>query len=287
MTADIPRELAQQAADRLAAASGVRLPLLDAPPAGPVVSLMLATEHGKFPTALKVDAAMFRQLGEQGYALAVEKGGVTLAARTVPGLRYGITTLAQIAADRTTLPGMIIRDWPSLRYRGVQQDISRGQVPTPETLKRLADVLAEGKMNQLELYIEHVYKYKAFPRHLAPGGIGPGGVASELALHAARQGVEVHPLLQVLGHSYSHSQQTPVPAPAHRTLRKNAVDHDLRHPQARSRADGDQMVDELCEIVPGRTLQCGHHRDRHRRAPSRGPDARTRSPISSSTMSCN
>ncbi len=248
--AGIPHQLAQQAADRLAAASGVRLPLLDAPPARPVVSLVLATEKGEFPPTLKVDAAIFRQLGEQGYALAVEKGGVTLAARTVSGLRYGITTLAQIAADRTTLPGLIIHDWPSLKYRGVQQDISRGQVPKPETLKRLADVLAEGKMNQLELYIEHVYKYKAFPDISPPEGLTPEE-SKELALHAAQQGVEVHPLLQVLGHSYFILNK-----PQYQHLRVGPCEKmpwimtfDIRKPEAVQMVS--TMIDELCESFPG------------------------------------
>ncbi len=248
--AGIPRQLAQQAADRLSAASGVRLPLLDAPVARPVVSLVLATEPSKFPPALKVDAAMFRQLGEQGYGLAVENGGVTLAARTVSGLRYGITTLAQIAADRTTLPGLIIHDWPSLKYRGVQQDISRGQVPKPETLKRLADVLAEGKMNQLELYIEHVYKYKAFPDVSPPEGLTPEE-SKELALHAAQRGVEVHPLLQVLGHSYFILNK-----PKYQHLRVGPCEKmpwimtfDIRKPEAVRMVS--TMIDELCESFPG------------------------------------
>ena len=211
---------------------------------------MLATEPGKFPPALKVDAAMFGQLGEQGYALAVEKGGVTLAACTVPGLRYGITTLAQIAADRTTLPGLIIHDWPSLKYRGVQQDISRGQVPKPETLKRLANVLAEGKMNELELYIEHVYKYKAFPDVSPPEGLAPEE-SKDLALHAAQQGVEVHPLLQVLGHSYFILNK-----PQYQHLRIGPCEKmpwimtfDIRKPEAVQMVT--TMIDELCESFPG------------------------------------
>ena len=211
---------------------------------------MLATEPSKFPPALKVNAAMLKQLGEQGYALAVEKAGVTLASCTVPGLRYGITTLAQIAADRTTLPGLIIYDRPALKYRGVQQDISRGQVPKPETLKRLANVLAEGKMNELELYIEHVYKYKAFPDVSPPEGLAPEE-SKELALHAAQQGVEVHPLLQVLGHSYFILNK-----PQYQHLRIGPCEKmpwimtfDIRKPAAVQMVT--TMIGELCESFPG------------------------------------
>ena len=96
---------------------------------------------------------------------------------------------------------MTIYDWPVLRYRGAQQDISRGQVPKPATLNRLAEVLALSKMNELELYIEHEYKYKAFPDISPPEGLAPTE-GRDLSIHAAGNGVEVHPLLQTLGHSY-------------------------------------------------------------------------------------
>lgn len=246
---DGARELREWAADRIAALSGTRLELLDAAD-GPVVALVLADTPAKFPQATKIDDAAFAQLGEQGYALAIEGGGVTLAARGVAGLRHAVTTLAQIAADRSVLPGVVIRDWPSLRYRGVQQDISRGQVPTPETLMRMADVLAEAKMNQMELYIEHVYKYKAFPDVSPPEGLSPEE-AKRLSAHAARSGVEVHPLLQALGHSYFILSK-----PQYQHLRIGPSEKtpwimtfDIRKPEAVQMVA--TMIDELCEVFPG------------------------------------
>ncbi|MDQ1255826.1 MAG: hypothetical protein QG656_420 [Candidatus Hydrogenedentes bacterium] len=243
------RDLRERAAGRLAEASGVRLPLLDAPE-GPAVVLVLADAPAKFPAAAQIDDAAFAQLGDQGYALVVDTSGVTLASRSLAGLRYAVTTLAQIAADRTVLPGMIIRDWPSLRYRGVQQDISRGQVPSPETLKRLADVLAEGKMNVLEFYLEHVYKYKAFPDISPPEGLTPEE-AKDFALHAAQTGVEVHPLLQGLGHSFHILSK-----PQYQHLRIGPCEKmpwimtfDIRKPEAVQMVT--TMIDELCETFPG------------------------------------
>ncbi len=250
LNTDVPREVAQQAADRLNAASGVRFAVLDGPAEGAAVSLVLATETGRFPTVLKVDPDRFAQLGEQGYALSIEKGGVTVAARAVAGLRNGITTLTQIAADRTVLPGLLIHDWPSMKYRGVQQDISRGQVPKPETLGRLAEVMAEAKMNELELYIEHVYKYRAFPDISPPEGLAPEE-SKALALHAAQQGVEIHPFLQVLGHSYFILSK-----PEYQHLRIGPCEKapwimtfDVRKPEAVQMVT--TMIDELCESFPG------------------------------------
>ena len=242
-------DLRQWTSDRLAGLSGVRLPLRHMATKS-VVKLVLADKRAKFPAAMKIDAAAFAQLGDQGYVLVVNGDGITLAARTVAGLRYAVTTLAQIAADRTVLPGMVIRDWPSLRYRGVQQDISRGQVPKPETMKRLSDVLAEGKMNQLELYIEHVYKYKAFPDISPPEGYATDE-SKDLAAHAARNGVEVHPLLQGLGHSYFILNK-----PQYQHLRIGPCEKtpwimtfDIRKPEAVQMVT--TMIDELCETFPG------------------------------------
>ena len=99
------------------------------------------------------------------------------------------------------LPGIVIRDWPSLKYRGGHEDISRGQVPTLDTLKRLTRVLAEGKANMLELYIEHLFKWKKYPDIAPPEAISPEE-GHELFDYAAGYGIEVHPMLQVLGHSY-------------------------------------------------------------------------------------
>jgi L-ascorbate metabolism protein UlaG (beta-lactamase superfamily) len=250
VTTDVPRKLAQKLSDRLAAATGMQLSLPDTVPAEPVISLVLASEPGEFPPALNVDAALFEQLGDQGYALAIDKAGITLAARTATGLGYAITTLTQIAAGRKVLPGLLIYDWPSMKYRGVQQDISRGQVPKPETLQRLADVLAEGKMNQMELYIEHVYKYKAFPDISPPEGLA-AGESRELTLYAAQRGVEVHPFLQVLGHSYFILKM-----PQYQHLRIGPCEKapwimtfDIRKPEAVQMVT--TMIDELCETVPG------------------------------------
>lgn len=242
-------DLRQWAADRLAGTSGVRLPVIESEQ-GPVIALVLADTTARFPAAAKIDVAAFSQLGDQGYALAIDSGGVTLAAPSVAGLRYAVTTLAQIAADRTVLPGMIVRDWPSLEYRGVQQDVSRGQVPTPDTLKRLADVLAEGKMNEFELYIEHVYKYKAFPDISPPEGYSPEE-GKEFSAHAARAGVEVHPLLQGLGHAFHILSK-----PQYQHLRIGPCEKtpwimtfDIRKPEAVQMVT--TMIDELCETFPG------------------------------------
>lgn len=54
---------------------------------------------------------------------------------------------------------MEIEDWPDFSVRGVMLDISRDKVPTMSTLFSLIDMLAEWKINQVQLYTEHTFAY--------------------------------------------------------------------------------------------------------------------------------
>jgi hypothetical protein len=200
-----------------------------------------------------VTAADLKGLGDQGYWLRIERNGIAAAATNQLGLYYATRTIAQIAADRTKLPGLIIRDWPSMRYRGAHEDISRGQVPTTHTLKRLAQVIAEAKMNVMELYIEHLFKWKKHP-DIAP----PEAISAEegrnLFDFASRYHIEVHPMLQVLGHSYGILH-----LPQYQHLRisesKKApwiMTFDIRKPEAISFVN--DLVQEVCDAFPGTFL---------------------------------
>ncbi|HEV2293253.1 MAG TPA: beta-N-acetylhexosaminidase [Tepidisphaeraceae bacterium] len=57
------------------------------------------------------------------------------------------------------LPIGTIEDWPDFPVRGVMLDVSRDKVPTMATLFGLIDLLAELKINQLQLYTEHTFAY--------------------------------------------------------------------------------------------------------------------------------
>jgi Glycosyl hydrolase family 20, domain 2 len=242
--------LSEQASAAIAIASGVQLPVLKRPASGRTVRLVMLADPRQFAKATGLGAELFEQIGDQGYALVIDAKQAVLAARAIPGLRHGITTLEQIAIDRTVLPGLVVCDWPCLKYRGAQQDISRGQVPTTAALKRLASVLAQAKMNELELYIEHEYKFKTFPDISPPEGLAPAE-AQDLAACAAQNGLEVHPLLQTLGHSYHILNK-----PQYQHLRVGPCEKapwimtfDVRKPEAVRMVT--TMIDELCETFPG------------------------------------
>lgn len=101
---------------------------------------------------------------DEGYALEIYPGRIELIARDPAGAFRGAMTLKQIARQSTGgLPCLRIEDWPDFAHRGVMLDISRDKVPTMQTLFALVDLMAEWKINQLQLYTEHTFAYARHP----------------------------------------------------------------------------------------------------------------------------
>jgi hexosaminidase len=106
---------------------------------------------------LRIDSSIEH---EQGYRLSIKSNGIEIASRTHVGAFYANQTLKQLRRQfGDALPGMEIEDWPDFPARGVMLDISRNKVPTIATLFSLIDMLAEWKINQLQLYTEHTFAY--------------------------------------------------------------------------------------------------------------------------------
>lgn len=102
-------------------------------------------------------------LPPEGYRMSVREDGIEIRGGSPAGVFYGLMTLRQLALQGE-IPCMEIEDTPELKVRGFMLDISRGKVPTLETLKKLIDLLAMMKYNHLELYIEGFsFAYPSFP----------------------------------------------------------------------------------------------------------------------------
>lgn len=238
-------------AGRLAQRSGVNLAVgYGAPQTG-------AINLGIFPNGQPdagfpgIMAADLQSLAAQGYVLHIGHGAVSIAAKDQAGLFYGTVTLAQVAADRQTLPGLHLRDWPAMAYRGAQQDITRGQVPTPDTLKSLTDTMAEAKMNVLELYIENYFKFPSHPDAAPPESLTPAE-GRALFDYATQSFLEVHPMLQVLGHSGNILKLPQYQDLAIRQVPNQpwATTFDIRKPEAVAFVK--QLIDDVCVTFPGK-----------------------------------
>jgi hypothetical protein len=226
---------------------GVRLKATVGKPGRGCISLVLCPQE-LLPLGVKsLTPQDLAGLGEQGYCLRVECSGITAGAATEQGLYYAARTLAQIANGRTRLPGMVIRDWPSLRWRGFQYDISRGQMPKLASLKRLAAITAEAKMNMYEPYIEHVFQWERYP-DIAPPEALSHAEARELFDYAARYHMDVHPLMQTFGHFYNIGTK----APYRKFMVEDGGTVDIRKPEAVAFVTN--LIDEVCAAFPGKFL---------------------------------
>jgi hexosaminidase len=108
---------------------------------------------------LRIDPAV---RSPQGYRLSISDQGIEISGADLPGLHYGVTTLAQIWSQAAgPLPAGRIIDRPDFPIRGVMIDISRDKVPSMDTLYGLVDLLSDLKVNHLELYMEHTFAYAA------------------------------------------------------------------------------------------------------------------------------
>src|SRR6202140_5425165 len=109
------------------------------------------------------------ELGNQGYVIRSTESGVLVAGRTAQGLFYGVQTLRQLlrpegpGGKMLAVPALVIRDWPSMEWRGVTDDISRGPIPTVDYLKMQIRTLAEYKINLLGFNMEHVFDFQTQP----------------------------------------------------------------------------------------------------------------------------
>ena len=94
-------------------------------------------------------------LEAQEYHLSIQPNTIRIEYKDLPGLYYALTTVKQLAKpSKHKISCVNIEDKPDLATRGVLLDISRGKVPTLNTLYGIVDFLSDLKYNHLELYIE-------------------------------------------------------------------------------------------------------------------------------------
>lgn len=191
--------------DEILQATGLRLSIMKtARPARTGNVVVLASDGGGVEALLGVtmpgrEAA--RTHGEQAYSLDISPERVVLGGDGGSSLHHAVQTLRQIARiERNVWSSVRIVDWPSLPHRGLMLDVSRGKVPTLETLKLVVDQLSLYKINVLQLYTEHTFVFPHHPRI----GLGCGSLDAddilELDSYARARRVELMPNLQSFGH---------------------------------------------------------------------------------------
>ncbi len=111
--------------------------------------------------------ALLQPNAPESYALEVRSDEIVCAATEPSGLFYGLQTLCQLLrANRqgNDLPCLKIRDWPSLRWRCFQDDLTRGPSSTLDTLKFEASLGSYLKLNLMTYYMEYQFAFKKHPK---------------------------------------------------------------------------------------------------------------------------
>ncbi len=143
----------------------------------------------------------------ENYSININEKYIILQAAERQGLFYAIQTFLQILeqsiikGNEFILPGMDILDYPTLKIRGIADEITRGQVPTVESVKRYIHIISKYKMNAYAIgYEQNFFKFKKYP-------VDPDYMATlnaeeihEIDEYAKKRFVELFPIYTTFGH---------------------------------------------------------------------------------------
>ncbi|MCP4784692.1 MAG: family 20 glycosylhydrolase [Fuerstiella sp.] len=157
---------------------------------------------------------------EEDYALDIQPNEIVCAGHGEAGLYYGVQTLIQlIRANRqgTAIPCLAIQDWPSLRWRAFQDDMTRGPSSTLDTLKFEAATGAYLKMNLFTYYMVSQYAFRKHPDIGPPDGSLEPDDLKALVEYARLRHVDILGNQQSFGHlskilkhdQYAHLRESP------------------------------------------------------------------------------
>jgi hexosaminidase len=148
-------------------------------------------------------ASQIESRGDEGYVILVTPGHIVVAGNSPAGTFYGLQTLKQLVrgeAANASVPALAMADWPTMRWRGVSDDISRGPVPTVDFIKRQIRNAAFFKLNMHSFYMEHTFASESHPLIGPPGGSLTPSEIRDLVAYARQYHIELVPEQQTFGH---------------------------------------------------------------------------------------
>jgi hexosaminidase len=159
----------------------------------PAATQLLSTEKLVFDTPMH----------DEGYVMISKPGKITIIGETSAGIFYGVQTLKQMVDRKdgvAQLWAATIRDWPAMKYRGIDDDLSRGPFPTLAFQKHQLEVFASRKVNVYSPYFEHTLQYSADPLAAPPGSSLTRAEAKELVAFATNLHIMIIPEQEAFGH---------------------------------------------------------------------------------------
>ena len=217
------------------------------------------TEADGLPIALtrlsaNPDAKFSDEMKAEGYTIHGTSTGLTVTGDTTAGVFYGAQTVKRLIVgdgSSAVLHKAEIRDWPAMKYRGLDDDLSRGPITTLEFEKHMIRTIAAYKVNLYSPYFEHTQKYASNPLMGPPGSV-TAEEAKELVAYAKLYHITIIPEQEAFGHlhnSMTWEQYQPLVETPHGAV--------LAPVQPGSIELIKQMFTELAAIYPGPFLHAG------------------------------
>jgi hexosaminidase len=194
------------------------------------------------------------EMKPEGYVIQVSAGRLTVVGATSAGIFYGAQTVKQLidgSGANATLHLANIRDWPAMKYRGLDDDLSRGPITTLEFEKRMIRTLAAYKINLYSPYFEHTQQYASNPLMGPPGSV-TAAEAAELVAYARPYHVLIVPEQEAFGHLHHNLTWE-----QYQSLAETPHGAVLAPGQPGSISLITQMFTELAALYPGPFLHIG------------------------------
>lgn len=137
----------------------------------------------------------------EGYELWIKKDAVRIKGEGPAGAFYAIQTLRQIL-QHEEIPCLYIKDCPDFPYRGFYHDVTRGKVPTLQSVKELIDQMAYYKLNSLQLYVEHTFPFEETKDLIEKTGYLTEEEIHEIDAYCKENFIEFIPSLSTFGHLF-------------------------------------------------------------------------------------
>jgi hypothetical protein len=110
----------------------------------------------------------------ESYSISVTKNSIVCRGGKNIGIYYDVQTLCQLIranlTENNSLNCANIYDFPSIKYRCFQDDLTRGPSPHLETLLFETNLGSHLKHNMMTYYMENQYEFKKHPKISPPNG---------------------------------------------------------------------------------------------------------------------
>jgi hypothetical protein len=204
------------------------------------------------------DSSFTDEMKPEGYTIVYDENSntLTLTGATASGVFYAAQTAKQMI-ERQLNGGFVlhaadIHDWPAMKYRGLDDDLSRGPVDTLAFQEKIVRTIAAYKDNLYSPYFENTQQYASNPLPAPPGGSISAADARALVAYAAKYHVMVVPDQEAFGHlrhMLVYEEYQPLAETPHGAV--------LAPGQAGSLQVINQMFTELAALYPSPFLHIG------------------------------